>query len=220
VLESVKNPFRPWPFLLHDRRARGRIPTIRRRIFHLFCTETQAILFYIVRTQLFPLSPNGRAVVESGGDKRPIAYEVPPVRRLCWPNAGGGSLLEAPPLSPAVSPLLSPATYPSLRSERPIVPRPREGHRRRFSEADKQWILEEVARPGASAAEVAAPGIRTPSGRVWRHAGDTFCGRSIPGVELPEPRVKQEGNLRRSSEVKSDLAVHPHSPPTQNSMLQ
>jgi len=46
-------------------------------------------------------------------------------------------------------------TYPSSRSERPIVPRPREGHRRRFSEADKQCILEEVTRPGVSAAEVA-----------------------------------------------------------------
>ena len=61
----------------------------------------------------------------------------------------------SPPLSPAVSPLLSPVTYPSSRSERPIVPRPREGHRRRFSEADKQCILEEVTRPGVSAAEVA-----------------------------------------------------------------
>jgi transposase-like protein len=46
-------------------------------------------------------------------------------------------------------------TYPSSRPEGPIVPRPREGHRRRFDEADKRWILEEAARPGASVSEVA-----------------------------------------------------------------
>jgi hypothetical protein len=37
------------------------------------------------------------------------------------------------------------------------VPRLREGHRRRFSDADKTWILEEAARPDMRAAEVAAP---------------------------------------------------------------
>jgi transposase-like protein len=46
-------------------------------------------------------------------------------------------------------------TYPSWRPEGPIVPRPREGHRRRFSEADKRRIVEEAARPGASVSEVA-----------------------------------------------------------------
>ena len=43
----------------------------------------------------------------------------------------------SPPLSPPISPLLSPVTYPSSRLASPIVPRPREGHRRRFSDADK-----------------------------------------------------------------------------------
>lgn len=61
----------------------------------------------------------------------------------------------SPPLSPPVSPLINPVTYPSSRLAGPIVPRPREGHRRRFSDADKQWILQEAARPDASAAEVA-----------------------------------------------------------------
>jgi transposase-like protein len=46
-------------------------------------------------------------------------------------------------------------TYPSSQLVGPIVPRPREGHRRRFSDDDKQWILQEAAQPGASAAEVA-----------------------------------------------------------------
>jgi transposase-like protein len=37
----------------------------------------------------------------------------------------------------------------------PIIPPAREGHRRRFGEADKRQILDEAARPGASLSEVA-----------------------------------------------------------------
>src|SRR6266576_5270736 len=61
----------------------------------------------------------------------------------------------SPPLSPPVSPPLSPVTYPSSQLAGPIVPRPREGHRRRFSDGDTQWILQKAAQPCASAAEVA-----------------------------------------------------------------
>lgn len=61
----------------------------------------------------------------------------------------------SPPLSPPVSPPLRPGTYPSSQLAAPIVPRPRHGHRRRFSDGDKQWIVQEAARPGTSAAEVA-----------------------------------------------------------------
>jgi hypothetical protein len=61
----------------------------------------------------------------------------------------------SPPLSPPVSPPSGPVTYPSSLLAGPIVPRPREGHRRRFSDGDKQWILQEAAQPGASATEVA-----------------------------------------------------------------
>jgi hypothetical protein len=46
---------------------------------------------------------------------------------------------------------LSHGTYPSSA---PVVPRPREGHRRRFDEADKRRILETAAQPGASVSEV------------------------------------------------------------------
>jgi hypothetical protein len=78
------------------------------------------------------------------------AEPQPPERKLLYRRRR-----LSPPLSPPASPPVSPVTYPFSWLEGPIVPRPREGHRRRFSEADKQWILEEVARPGASAAEVA-----------------------------------------------------------------
>jgi hypothetical protein len=40
-------------------------------------------------------------------------------------------------------------------SEGPVVPPARDGHRRRFSEADKRRILEEAAEPNASLAKVA-----------------------------------------------------------------
>jgi hypothetical protein len=61
----------------------------------------------------------------------------------------------SPPLSPPVSPPLSPGDLSLLAAGTPIVARPRQGHRRRFSEADKVAILAEAARPGASCAKVA-----------------------------------------------------------------
>lgn len=78
------------------------------------------------------------------------AEPQPPERRLRYRRRP-----LSPPLSPPVSPLISPVAYPSSQLAGPIVPRPREGHRRRFSGADKRWILEEAARPDVSAAEVA-----------------------------------------------------------------
>ena len=77
------------------------------------------------------------------------AEPQPPERRLLYRRR------LSPPLSPPVGPPLSPGTYPSSQLAGPIVPRPREGHRRRFSDGDKQWILQEAAQPCASAAEVA-----------------------------------------------------------------
>jgi hypothetical protein len=57
------------------------------------------------------------------------AEPQPPERKLLYRRRG-----LSPPFSPHLSPLFSPGTYPSS-SAGPIVPRPREGHRRRFSEA-------------------------------------------------------------------------------------
>jgi hypothetical protein len=58
-------------------------------------------------------------------------------------------------LSPPFSPPFSPGTYPSSSPADPIVPRPREGHRRRFSEADKRRILDQAGQDEVSAAEIA-----------------------------------------------------------------
>lgn len=77
------------------------------------------------------------------------AEPQPPERKLLYRRRP-----LSPLLSPPVSPPISPGTYPSSLLAGPIVPRPREGHRRRFTDADKQRILEEAARPGTSAAEM------------------------------------------------------------------
>jgi hypothetical protein len=74
----------------------------------------------------------------------------PPQRKLLYRRRP-----VSPPLSPPPSPLVNPGAYPSSQLAAPIVQRPREGHRRRFSDADKRWILREAGRPEASAAEVA-----------------------------------------------------------------
>jgi len=58
-------------------------------------------------------------------------------------------------LSHRLSHTLSHVAYPSSRLEAPVVPPPREGHRRRFSQADKRRILDEAAQAASSVAELA-----------------------------------------------------------------
>ena len=95
----------------------------------------------------------------------------------------------SPPLSPPVSPLLSPVTYPSSQLAGPIVARPREGHRRRFSAADKQRILDQAARPDASAAEVARRyGIAPRVLRRWKQelaTAPAFVTVQVTDVDVP-----------------------------------
>jgi transposase-like protein len=96
----------------------------------------------------------------------------------------------SPPLSPPVSPPLGPVTYPSSQLAGPIVPRPREGHRRRFSDGDKQWIIQEAAQPGASAAEVARRyGIAQRVLRRWKQelAAPVFVAVQIIDADVPAP---------------------------------
>jgi hypothetical protein len=81
--------------------------------------------------------------------------EPQPIERKLLYRRRGLSHSLSHTLSHGLSPSLSHVTYPSSRLENPIVPRPREGHRRRFGEVDKRRILEEAARPDASVSEVA-----------------------------------------------------------------
>lgn len=87
------------------------------------------------------------------------AEPQPPERKLLYRRRGLSPPFSPQP-SPPVSPPLNPGTYPSSCSASPIVARPREGHRRRFSEADKRQILDQAAQDGTSA--VIRPAILTP----------------------------------------------------------
>ncbi|WP_375415332.1 transposase, partial [uncultured Bradyrhizobium sp.] len=76
--------------------------------------------------------------------------------------------------------------HPSSRSASPIVARPREGHRRRFSEADKRQILDQAALDGTSAAEVARRyGIDARVLRRWKQelAPPAFVAVEITDAE-------------------------------------
>ena len=95
----------------------------------------------------------------------------------------------SPPLSPPVGPPLSPGDLSLLAVRTPIVPRPREGHRRRFSEADKASILAEAARPGASANVARRYGIDRRVLRRWKQdlAAPAFVTVRISDDPLSRP---------------------------------
>ena len=76
--------------------------------------------------------------------------QQPPVRKLLYRRGGLSHTL-----SHGLSHPLSHGTYPSSLPPAPTVPPAREGHRRRFSDADKHRILQEAAQPDASVAQIA-----------------------------------------------------------------
>jgi Transposase len=77
------------------------------------------------------------------------AEPQPPARKLLYRRGGPSHTV-----SHSLSQSLSHMTY-GLPDAGPIIPPAREGHRRRFSEADKRQIVGEAVRPGASLSEVA-----------------------------------------------------------------
>ena len=79
-----------------------------------------------------------------------MAEPQPPMRKLLYRRRGLSHTL-----SHSLSHPLSHGTYPSSVPPAPIVPPAREGHRRRFSDADKRRILDEAAQPEASVAQIA-----------------------------------------------------------------
>jgi len=84
-----------------------------------------------------------------------MAEPEAPVRKLLW-RRGGASHTLSHTLSHSQSHTLGHMTCPNLEvPEVPAVPPVRDGHRRRFSDAQRAHILAEAARPGASVSEVA-----------------------------------------------------------------
>jgi len=79
------------------------------------------------------------------------AEPQPAPRKLLYRRGGVSHTL-----SHSSSHTLRHVTYPSFdRSPAPIVPPPRAGHRRRFSDADRRHVLAEADAPGANISEIA-----------------------------------------------------------------
>lgn len=109
------------------------------------------------------------------------AEPAPPQRKLLYRRR---SLSH--PLSPPLSHPLSHVAYPSPATG-PIVPRPREGHRRRFSAADKQRILDKAAQPGVSVAEMARRyGIHLRILRRWKQELAAIAAPTFVTVQIAE----------------------------------
>jgi Transposase len=83
-----------------------------------------------------------------------MAEPQPPVCKLLY-RRGGLSHPLSHSLSHLLSHPLSHGTYPSSLPPAAIIPPARQGHRRRFSDADKRRILEEAAQPKESVAQIA-----------------------------------------------------------------
>jgi hypothetical protein len=95
------------------------------------------------------------------------AEPQPPERKLLYRRRGLSHSLSHT-TSHTLSPSLSHMTYPSSRQERPIVPRPREGHRRRFGEADKRGFSMRRRDPA-------------PASQKWRAAMASIAGFCADG---------------------------------------
>jgi hypothetical protein len=97
-----------------------------------------------------------------------------PERKLLYRRGGLSHTL-----SHSLSHTLSHVTYPSWLKG-PVVPPARDGHRRRFSEADKRRILEEAAEPNASLAKIARFGAFYADGSkalLFHHGGGATAHR-------------------------------------------
>ena len=120
------------------------------------------------------------------------AEPQPPERKLLYRRRGLSHPL-SPPLSHPLSHLLSHVAYASSSATGPIVPRPREGHRRRFSTADKHRILDEAAQPDVSVAEVARHyGIHLRVLRRWKQDLAALTASTFVTVQITDAALDVE----------------------------
>ena len=121
------------------------------------------------------------------------AEPQPSERRLLYRRGGLSHTL-----SHSLSHRLSHMTDGSAQSG-PIVPPAREGHRRRFSEADKRRIVEEAVQPGASLSEVARRyGIAARVLFRWKQeltatAAPVFVAVQVTDASAPSDAALSEG---------------------------
>jgi hypothetical protein len=82
--------------------------------------------------------------------------EPQPVAPKLLYRRGGLSPILSPIFSPSLSPTPSHGAYPTMTAPSPlIVPPSRDGHRRRFGEADRRRIVAQAEQPGISLSELA-----------------------------------------------------------------
>jgi hypothetical protein len=118
------------------------------------------------------------------------AEPQPSERKLLY-RRGGLSHSLSHPLSHGLSHPLCPMTYPSSDLSGPLVPPAREGHRRRFSEADRRQILAEAAQPDASVAKIARRyGIARRVLCRWRQ--ELAAGPTFVSVEITDASALQQ----------------------------
>jgi hypothetical protein len=122
-----------------------------------------------------------------------MAEPQPPVRKLLYRRGGLSHTL-----SHSLSHTLSHGTYPCSLPPAPIVPPAREGHRRRFNDADKRRILEEAAQPGTSVAQIARRyGIARRVLCRWKQelAPLVFVAVQITGANAPSGTAPAEEHV-------------------------
>ncbi len=80
----------------------------------------------------------------------------------------------------------------------PIVPPARDGHRRRFNEADKRQIVEETVQPGASLSEVARRyGIAARVLFRWKQELTPSAGPLFVAVAIADANAPSDGALSK-----------------------
>ncbi len=78
----------------------------------------------------------------------------------------------------------------------PIVPPARQGHRRRFSDADKRQIIEEAVRPGASLSEVARRyGIAARVLFRWKQELTAMAAPVFVAVQITDAKAPSDAAL-------------------------
>jgi transposase-like protein len=105
-------------------------------------------------------------------------------------------------LSHTLSHPLSHVTYPSSSPPGPIVPPARDGHRRRFCEADRRRIVEEAAQPDANLAKTARRyGIARRVLCRWKQELAPATAPVFVAVQITDAQAPRDG--RRSDEERA-----------------
>ena len=115
------------------------------------------------------------------------AEPQPPPRKLLY-RRGGLSHILSHIVSHRLSHMTNGSPEPTL-----VVPPARDGHRRRFNEADKRRLVEEAGQPGASLSEVARRyGIAARVLFRWKQELKPSAASMFVTVQIADPSVPSD----------------------------